>query len=73
MPKEPGESRVEETQEESYADRMIRELRERNMKEQESLEQRKKEKMDEYERLKEITKKRPLTDDERKRFSELTR
>ena len=33
MPKEPGEPKAEEPQEESYADRMIREMQERNRKE----------------------------------------
>lgn len=74
MPKEPGEPNFgEEPKEESYADRMIREIKERNQKEQEALRQHKKDILDEYERLKEITKTRPLTDEERKRFNKLIR
>ncbi|MEK7658815.1 MAG: hypothetical protein AAB352_03035 [Patescibacteria group bacterium] len=73
MPKSPEFGPSEETpQEESRADRAIRELMEKNKQTQDDKEARKEEIVDEYKRLKEILKTRSLTDDERKRFNELT-
>ena len=73
MQKEPGEQPREDEPQEPYADKMIREIRERNQNEQNALDQHKKDIMDEYERLRKITKTRSLTDEERKRFNELTK
>jgi hypothetical protein len=74
MPKNEGKpnSGNESQPEESYADKMIREMRGRNQKEQEALSKHEEEIKSEHERLKEILKTRPLTDEERERFDKLT-
>ncbi|MEK7665184.1 MAG: hypothetical protein AAB361_03545 [Patescibacteria group bacterium] len=71
MLKESGEPRGEDQK--SYADKIIREIKESSQREKDTLNQHKKDMIDEYERLKKITETRPLTDEERRLFGELTK
>ena len=63
----------ENLQEESYADKMIRQMREETQKDLAGLEKHKQEIKNEAERLKEITKTRSLTEEEKRSFKRLTK